>query len=204
MSTKSKLLTTYMPLEITKESLNEAKRNAEGRIVLKGIMQRADAVNQNGRIYPRHILEREVENYQRLIADNRAVGELDHPSTSTIALDRVSHVVKEMHWEGNDLIGSIELLNTPTGKIAQALVEDGIKLGISSRGVGSVYKDGDYSVVGDDYLLICLDLCQEPSTVSAFMLAEGMEINFDIDQHLKSSDKIHRLLSNALNRLKSS
>lgn len=199
---KSKLLTTYMPLEITKDSLNEAKRNSEGRIVLKGIMQRADAVNQNGRIYPRHILEREVENYQRIINDNRALGELDHPSESTISLDRVSHIIKEMHWEGADLCGSLELLNTPKGKIAQALIEDGVKLGISSRGVGSVYKDGDYSVVGEDFLLLTFDLVQEPSTVSAFMLAEGMEIDFDREKHLSSADKVHRLLSSALNRLK--
>jgi len=199
---KSKLLTTYTPLEITKDSLNEAKRNSEGKIVLKGIMQRADAVNQNGRIYPRHILEREVENYQRIINDNRALGELDHPTESTISLDRVSHIVKEMHWVGNDLCGTIELLNTPKGKIAQALIEDGVKLGISSRGVGSVYKDGDYSVVGEDFLLICLDLVQEPSTTSAFMLAEGLDIDFDREKHLNSTDKVHRLLSSALNRLK--
>lgn len=199
---KSKLLTTYMPLEITKESLNEAKRNSEGRIVLKGIMQRADAVNQNGRIYPRHILEREVENYQRLVDDNRAVGELNHSDSSTLALDKLCLVVKKMWWENNDLRGEIELLNTPPGKIAQTLVEDGIKLGISSRGVGSVYKEGDYSIVGDDFLLISFDLVVDPSTSNAFMIAEGKEIEFNVDNHLNSADKVHRLLSSALNRLK--
>lgn len=199
---KSKLLTTYTPLEISKDSLNEAKRNSEGKIVLKGIMQRADAVNQNGRIYPRHILERETENYQRMISDNRALGELDHPNSSTISLEKVSHIVREIHWDGQELIGSIELLNTPSGKIAQALIEDGVKLGISSRGVGSVYTEGDYSVVGDDYLLICYDLVTDPSTSSAFMLAEGKEIDFDIDQHLNSTDKINRLISSAFARLK--
>lgn len=199
---KSKLLTTYTPLEITKDSLNEAKRNSEGKIVLKGIMQRADAVNQNGRIYPRHILEREVENYQRLVDDNRAVGELNHSESSTLALDKLCLVVKKMYWDNNDLRGEIELLNTPPGKIAQTLVEDGIKLGISSRGVGSVYKDGDYSVVGDDYLLISFDLVVDPSTSNAFMLAEGKEIDFDIDSHLNSNEKINRLISSAFARLK--
>lgn len=199
---KSKLLTTYTPLEISKDSLNEAKRNSEGKIVLKGIMQRADAVNQNGRIYPRHILEREVENYQRLVDDNRAVGELNHSESSTLALDKLCLVVKKMYWDNNDLRGEIELLNTPPGKIAQTLVEDGIKLGISSRGVGSVYKDGDYSVVGDDYLLISFDLVVDPSTSNAFMLAEGKEIDFDIDSHLNSNEKINRLISSAFARLK--
>lgn len=199
---KSKLLTTYMPLEITKDSLNEAKRNSEGRIVLKGIMQRADAVNQNGRIYPRHILEREVENYQALIKDNQAIGEINHPDNSVISLDKASHKVTEIHWEGADVCGTIELLSTPSGKICEALINDGVKLGISSRGVGSVYKEGDYSIVGDDFILICFDLVNSPSTSGAFMLAEGKEIDFDIDKHLNSADKIGRLLSSALNRLK--
>ena len=196
----SKLLTTYMPLEISKESIKESKDSNNGKMILKGIMQRADAVNQNGRIYPRSVLEREVENYQRLIKDNRALGELNHPESSTISLDKVSHIVREMKWDGDDVIGTIELLETPMGKIAQSLVESGVKLGISSRGVGSVYDQGDYKVVGSDFILICLDMVADPSTSNAFMLAEGLNIEFDSRKHLGSNENLFRLLDSALNR----
>lgn len=198
----SRLLRTYMPLEITKESLNEAKEANGGKMILRGIMQRADAVNQNGRIYPRAILEREVENYQRLIKDNRALGELDHPTESTISLDKVSHIVREMKWQGDEVIGTIELLPTPMGKIAQSLVESGVKLGISSRGVGSVYEQGNYHVVGDDFVLICMDLVSDPSTSQAFMLAEGVNIYFDAKKHFSQNEVLHRLIDSAMDRLK--
>ena len=130
MSNK-KLLTNFQPLELNAQTIKESRELNNGKIVLKGIMQRADAVNQNGRIYPRRILEREMENYQKFINERRALGELDHPSASVINLQNVSHLITEARWDGDSVIGSIELLDTPMGKIAQSLVESGVKLGIS-------------------------------------------------------------------------
>ena len=153
-----------MPLDLDAKSIKESREQNGGKVVLRGIMQRADAVNQNGRIYPKHVLEREMNNYQKFINERRAMGELDHPTASVINLQNVSHIVTEAHWDGEAVVGSIELLDTPMGKIAQSLVESGVKLGISSRGVGTTSKQGDYDLVEDDFMLLCYDLVSEPST----------------------------------------
>ena len=172
--------------------------------MLSGILQKADTLNQNGRVYPRVILEREVRNYQKFIIENRSVGECDHPMESVIELKNVSHIIREARMEGIDVIGSIELLNTPSGKILQSLVESGVKLGISSRGVGSTKKQGEYQVVQDDFQLICWDIVSEPSTVNAFLMAEVIELN---NKEAKSifnrSDKVDRILNDILFSLKS-
>ena len=147
-----------------------------GRIILSGILQKADTLNQNGRVYPRAILEREIRNYQKFINERRATGELDHPDSSVISLKNVSHKVIEAVMDGNIVRGKVELLNTPSGKILQDLLEGDVKLGISSRGVGSTKKKGDYVVVEEDFQLICWDFVSEPSTPGAFMLPEGRRV----------------------------
>lgn len=196
----AKLLTTWTPLEYTTDVVKESKENNEGKIILKGIMQKADTLNQNGRIYPKHILEREVRNYQKFIAENRALGELDHPDSSVISLTNVSHVVREAFFDGNDVKGSIEVLDkTPKGKILAGLVESGVKLGISSRGVGSTARQGDYYVVQDDFQIICWDVVSEPSTPNAFMLAEGKEISpSELKDIFNRSDRINRIINDIL------
>lgn len=157
---------------VTKKQLQESREHNNGKIVLKGILQKADTLNQNGRVYPYDILAREVENYQKYILERRATGECDHPETSIVSLKEVSHNIIKTWWEGKVVWGEIEILNTPNGKILQTLIEDNIKLGISSRGVGSTEKEGDYHVVQDDFQLICWDFVSEPSTPGAFMLPE--------------------------------
>lgn len=201
MSNK-KLLTNFQPLELNAQTIKESRELNNGKIVLKGIMQRADAVNQNGRIYPRRILEREMENYQKFINERRALGELDHPSASVINLQNVSHLITEARWDGDSVIGSIELLDTPMGKIAQSLVESGVKLGISSRGVGSTSQQGDYDMVEDDFMLLCYDLVSEPSTSGAFMLREGRLANFDVHDCFNRADLVDRVLTDILHTLK--
>jgi len=191
-----KLLTSFQPLEIDVASLKENRELNGGKIILRGIMQRADAVNQNGRIYPRLILEREVENYQKFIRERRALGELDHPTASVVNLQNASHLVTEVRWEGDAVMGVIELLSTPMGKIAQSLVEDGVKLGISSRGVGSTKPHGEYDMVDDDFMLLCFDLVSEPSTSGAFMLRENKVL--DPRAHLTRTDRIDRVLTDIL------
>lgn len=147
--------------------LNE---DESGRTIVRGVIQRAGAPNQNERVYPRTILEREVTKYGQLIKERRALGELDHPDSSVINLKNVSHNIREIHWEGDDLIGTIEILPTPSGNILKELLRAGILLGISSRGMGSVAPRNEGGVqVGDDFELIGWDFVSNPSTQGAFM-----------------------------------
>lgn len=191
-----KLITSFLPLDVDADVIKESRTNNSGKIVLRGVMQRADAVNQNGRIYPRRILEREMENYQKFIRERRALGELDHPQDSVVNLQNVSHLVTEARWEGDTVVGTIELLDTPSGKIAQSLVESGVKLGISSRGVGSTSPLGDYDSVEDDFILLAFDLVSEPSTSGAFMLKEHRVV--DPKATLTKTDRIDRVLTDLI------
>ena len=153
-------------------NLFEGKVNEDssGRTIVKGVLQRAGAENQNGRVYPREILEREIKKYQTLINERRALGELDHPDSSVINLKNVSHNIKEVHWEGNDVVGTVEILPTPSGNILKELLRADILLGISSRGMGSTESIGEGKVkVGEDFELIGWDFVSNPSTHGAFM-----------------------------------
>ncbi len=167
---------------------------------MKGILQKADTLNQNGRVYPRVILEREVRNYQKFIKENRALGELDHPDSSVVELKNASHIIREAHMEGNICYGTVEILNTPSGKILQSLVESGVTLGISSRGVGSTQPQGELQIVQDDFQLICWDFVSEPSTPGAFMMKEGREISSKqlseiYTSFFNKSDRIYRIFN---------
>ena len=152
--------------------LFEGKINedADGRTLVKGVLQRAEAPNQNERVYPKSILMREAKKYETLIKERRALGELDHPDSSVINLKNVSHNVREIHWEGNDLVGTVEILPTPSGNILKELLKANILLGISSRGMGSVEPIGKGKVqVGEDFELLGWDFVSNPSTHGAFM-----------------------------------
>jgi hypothetical protein len=169
------------------------------KVMLKGVLQKADTLNQNGRIYPRAILEREVRNYQKFIVENRAVGECDHPESSVINLKNVSHIVREAYMDGNVVQGTIQILDTPSGKILQDLISAGVKLGISSRGVGSTAKQGDHYVVQDDFQLICWDAVSEPSTPGAFLLPEGKSItSSELKKLFNKTDRIDRVLNDIM------
>ena len=166
------LIVDYLPFEVTKEQVNESLKTNEGRLVVRGVLQRAEVKNQNGRIYPRKILVREATKYLKsFIKEQRALGELDHPDTSVVNLQNASHNVTEMHWEGDNLIGTVEVLGTPSGNILTELFKAGIKLGISSRGLGSVetLSEEDGEEVQDDFELIAFDFVSNPSTHGAFM-----------------------------------
>jgi hypothetical protein len=157
---------------IIETNLFEGKVNEDssGRTLVKGVLQRSGAENQNGRVYPREVLEREIDKYQTLVKERRALGELDHPDSSVINLKNVSHNIKEVHWEGNDVIGTVEILPTPSGNILKELLRAGILLGISSRGMGSTQPIKDNKLlVGEDFELIGWDFVSNPSTHGAFM-----------------------------------
>ena len=194
-----KLITEWSAWEYDKEkTINEASSNG-GRYIMRGILQKANTLNQNGRVYPIDILEREVRNYQKFIAENRALGELDHPDSSVVELKNASHIVREAYMQGDICYGSVEILDTPSGKILKSLVDSGVTLGISSRGVGSTRKEGDYQVVQDDFQLICWDFVTEPSTPGAFMMKEGKEINeSDLNRHFTKSDRVDRIFNDII------
>ena len=171
------LLIDHTPFNVAKLTLTEAKV-AGGRMRVKGKLQEAEQKNGNGRVYPMEILRKQVEIYIKgPIASNTAMGELDHPEAAIVNLNNVSHNIKRIWWEGNDLMGELELLNTPSGKIAQEIVSAGIPLGISSRGMGSVKQIGESVEVQEDFELVCWDLVSLPSTPDAYMrLSEGKEM----------------------------
>ena len=196
MSDALSLLTEWLPLSLNSNFIKESKQINGGKIMLKGVIQRADTLNQNGRIYPRGILEREIINYQKFIRENRALGECDHPDTSVVELKNVSHIVREARMDGETVYGVVELLDTPSGKILQSLIESGVTLGISSRGVGSTKQQGGNLIVQEDFQLICFDIVSEPSTPGAFMMNESRAIRpSDLKATFNKSDRINRIFN---------
>tara|TARA_Y100001963_G_scaffold159001_2_gene260803 strand:+ start:41433 stop:42041 length:609 start_codon:yes stop_codon:yes gene_type:complete len=192
------LLTEWTPLSYTADLIKESKDRNDGKIVLKGVLQRSDTLNQNGRVYPQSILQREVTNYQKFIKENRALGECDHPESSVVELKNASHIVREAYMDGDVVYGAIEILNTPSGKIVQSLIESGVTLGISSRGVGSTRMKEGNQIVQDDFQLICFDMVSEPSTPGAFMLKESRILASDLEKSFNSTDKIDRTFNDIL------
>jgi hypothetical protein len=198
MTDQLNVLREWTPLSCTPQMIKESKQMHGGKIMLSGIIQRANTLNQNGRVYPRPILEREIMNYQKLIRENRALGECDHPDSSVIELKNASHIVREAYMQGDDVYGKIEILNTPSGKIIQSLIESGVTLGISSRGVGSTVSKDGHQYVQDDFQLICFDMVSEPSTPGAFMLKEHSVNRRELDKFFNQSDKIDRMFNEIL------
>tara|TARA_R100000234_G_C4974085_1_gene167665 strand:- start:397 stop:993 length:597 start_codon:yes stop_codon:yes gene_type:complete len=180
---------------ICQDLLTEAEKRfvAEGGMILSGICQKANTLNGNGRVYNEQILRREVKNYQKLIDENRALGELDHPDSSVVTLEKVSHKVTKLWMEGDDVYGKLQVLPTPAGNILRSLVESGVQVGISSRGLGSVREQNGQTIVEDDFQLICFDMVSEPSTPGAFMMREHKE-----PLNENKGDKLNRLFNEIL------
>ena len=197
-----KLLREYYELcdggvcqDLLTESEKEYVRN--GGIILSGLMQEAEKPNGNNRIYSKDTLIREVKNYQKLVKEKRALGELDHPDTSVIQLEKCSHLVTEIWMDGNKVMGKIKVLTeTPMGKILAGLVKEGVSLGISSRGQGSVRENDGVTIVEDDFQLICFDMVSDPSTAGAFMMTESKERA----NVFTKSDRINRALNSVLEK----
>jgi len=179
----------------------------EGPIIFHAILQKAGVENRNGRIYPEAILKREVQNYQKLIDMGSALSELNHPESSLVDLERSSHRVLETYWDGNVLMGKLEILTSPAyhktgnidcvGDIAANLLRYGVTLGISSRGVGSLQREGNQNVVQDDFELICFDLVSSPSTPGAYLF-KTLEEKELYDESLTHEKDQEELTSNAL------
>jgi len=188
------LLTTFTPF---KSVLTESKEQP-GTFFVEGVMQRAGAKNQNGRIYDRRILEREVERYMdEFVKVGNAYGELDHPESPIVSLKNASHVVKDLWWKGDDLIGKVQLLNTPSGNIVKEIVKAGHTIGISSRGTGSVQQTNEgHLEVQSDFELVCWDFVSNPSTHGAFLspttLSEG--VTRPVDKYAKVNGIIREII----------
>jgi hypothetical protein len=191
------LLVDHTPFHVAKLTLSEGKEANGSRMRIKGKLQEAEVKNGNGRVYPMNILKKQVEMYTKgPVSTRTATGELDHPESSIINLNNVSHIITRVWWEGNDVMGELELLNTPSGKIAQEIVLAGIPLGISSRGMGSVKQLGETVEVQDDFELLCWDLVSVPSTPGAYMsLSEGKQTQINKD-YSKVSSLITEIICN--------
>tara|TARA_R100001509_G_scaffold124954_1_gene78523 strand:+ start:102 stop:716 length:615 start_codon:yes stop_codon:yes gene_type:complete len=170
----------------------------EGAMYLTGRIQTADKQNGNGRVYPYEVLKREMDNYKKVIADNRACGELDHPDDSVVNLKNVSHVITDCWWEDKDVMGKIKVLDTPSGRILKDLINAGIKLGISSRGLGSVRESMGKTVVEADFQLICFDIVSEPSTPNAFVFPNVDTVNINTMMREHKENNINGLFKKIL------
>jgi len=171
-----KLIAEYTDQNI--EVLTEAKSDGTKKYSIEGVFMSAEQKNRNGRIYPRDVMEGAVNKYvTEQVQNGRAVGELNHPEGPTVNLDKVSHKIEKLDWSGNDVVGKATILNTPMGKIVEGLLEGGVKLGVSTRGMGSLQRSNDAMVVKPDFLLNAVDIVQDPSAPSAFVngIMEGVE-----------------------------
>lgn len=182
---------------LTEEEKRDVRENKA--VYLTGVMQRADAKNGNGRIYPFEVLKREVEVYQNIINENRALGEMDHPDSELVSLQNASHMVTRIWWNGKDVMGTIKVLSNSKGRDLAALVHDGVNVGISSRGLGTLTETREGLYVEDDFELVCFDVVSEPSTEGAFMKPQMLrESKARYSDVYTKADRIKRLMLRVL------
>lgn len=199
------IISEFLTIDPNVREINEAIEKGIP-VIVPCILQKANTLNRNGRVYPFDILKREVNKYQELVSDRTAMGELDHPDSAVISLSNVSHIVTEMSWKGEVLHGKIQIVDTPAGDTVKGLLKSGVKLGISSRGVGSVKKDRDGNdVVQEDFELIGFDIVSSPSTPGAYLFKEskqwGMKRLIDSDSKLLRTDDVKSKIKNIKNNL---
>tara|TARA_Y100000389_G_scaffold123289_1_gene120605 strand:+ start:234 stop:851 length:618 start_codon:yes stop_codon:yes gene_type:complete len=190
-------LIEYRPF-IFKKVLSEGVSN--GPLIVEGVVQKAGEKNQNGRVYPKKVLDREIQTYKDgPIAQNRAYGELDHPDSQVINLGNTCHVVRDVWWDGDDVIGRIEILDTPSGRILQTLFNRGLTVGISSRGLGSVKEvyESNTVEVQDDFELLCWDFVSTPSTHGAYVQPVS-QLNESISSPIYRYDNVNSIISDII------
>ena len=198
------LIVDYLPFEVEPEQINESMKENDGKLIVRGVLQRAESKNQNGRVYPKDILVREAKKYtEEFINQRRAMGELDHPESSVVNLQNVSHNIKKMHFEGDNLLGEVEVLGTPSGNILKELFKSGIKLGISSRGMGSVETVTEDSgkeaqEVQPDFELIAFDFVSNPSTHGAFMYPVNESVDKTQDRSCDEYCKVESIINDIM------
>lgn len=175
--------------------LTEGKLSKRGNPLVEGILATAEVKNGNGRYYSKELWEREIDKYMSCVKENRALGELDHPESSIINLKNVSHNISEMWWDGDNVMGKIELLPTPSGNILKALIESGITVGVSSRGMGSLKQMGEVMEVQDDFELLCWDFVSTPSNPGSWMKPLNENKNYSmLNPYLKVNSIVTEIL----------
>ena len=177
-----KLLIETNTIKVSPSQLTENVNKENGNLMVEGILATAEVKNGNGRYYKKELWDREMEKYDQLVKERRSMGELDHPESTVINLKNVSHIVTDYDWDGDKLMGKIEILPTPSGNILKELIRNGITVGVSSRGMGSLEQNGSVMEVQDDFELLCWDFVSTPSNPGSFMsvLQEGKEtITYD-------------------------
>ena len=193
------LLREHVLFEVSPDMVMESLQRNDGKLIVKGVLQRANAKNHNGRIYPKETLMREAQKYEKtFISERRALGELDHPDSSVVNLNNVSHNVLDMEFKGDDLVGTVEVLSTPSGNILKELFKSGIKLGISSRGMGSVkevMREGENTLeVQPDFELIAFDFVSNPSTHGAFLSPVNESVSKTDNKYSRIDSIIHNII----------
>jgi hypothetical protein len=176
-----KLITEFTEND-TLQCIVEKKEDGEKNYVIEGVFAQTDKKNRNGRVYPKPIMERAVKQYvDTQVSKKRAVGELNHPEGPTVNLDKVSHLITDLKFEGNDVVGKAQILDTPMGKIVKGLLDGGVQLGVSTRGMGSLEQKNGAMVVKDDFILSTVDIVQDPSAPDAFVngIMEGVDWIWD-------------------------
>lgn len=179
----------------------EKKENGEKSFTIEGVFAQAEQKNRNGRIYRKPIMESAVNRYvEEQVSKGRAVGELNHPDGPTVNLDKVSHLITDLRFEGNDVIGRASILNTPMGMIVKGLLEGGVQLGVSTRGMGSLEQKEGVMYVKDDFILSTIDIVQDPSAPGAFVngIMEGVEFFFDeksglVEKSISMRERVSKL-----------
>jgi len=172
------VLIETIPFSISPQQLHEGAKAPSGNPLVEGILATAEVKNGNGRYYPKELWEREIDKYMTCIKENRATGELDHPDSSIISLKNVSHIIREIWWNGDKVLGKIEILPTISGNILKALIDNNVMVGVSSRGMGSLKPLGEGTMeVQDDFELLCWDFVSTPSNPGSYMnlVREGKE-----------------------------
>jgi len=192
---KRLVISEYYVMDIDPKILEEAATEPNKPLLLQDkLLQKANTQNANGRIYPKKVLNRETNKYAEKVKLRMAMGELDHPDSPIVELKNVSHLITDIYMEGDEVRGNLEILNTPPGQILKSLIQQGVKIGVSSRGIGSLQNEGGKNIVQDDFELIAFDAVSSPSTPGAF-LVENMQAN--IDQHNNLRNIVHGILGDS-------
>lgn len=193
---KPKLLIETQLFKPNPITLKEGKLSERGNLIVEGILATAEIKNGNGRYYSRDLWEREMNKYSPLIKEKRAMGELDHPESQIINLKNVSHNIIDVRWDGDNVIGKIEILPTPSGNILKALIENGITVGVSSRGMGSLKQIGETLEVQDDFQLLCFDFVSTPSNPGSYMhlVKEGLNKSL-IENNINKYSKVNSIIT---------
>ena len=185
MSNKQLLIETHT-VKISPSQLTENISKENGNLMVEGVLATAEVKNGNGRYYSKDLWNREMDKYKELIEQRRSMGELDHPESSVVNLKNVSHLVSDYWWDGDNILGKIEILPTPSGNILKELIKNGVTVGVSSRGMGSLQDMGGVMEVQDDFELLCWDFVSTPSTHGAFMKPAGIAIQ-ELQEGIASS-----------------